>query len=105
MKTGMVAAEAAFDALTSKDRTKLRLIADYPMKLSKSWVWDELYRVRNIRPAFRWGLWIGLLYSALGTYVFRGKAPGPSATTAIITLFFQRNVKKFNIPARRNSHF
>ncbi|MBS41543.1 MAG: electron transfer flavoprotein-ubiquinone oxidoreductase, partial [Rhodospirillales bacterium] len=33
------------------------------------------YRVRNIRPAFRYGLWAGLIYSALDTYLFRGKAP------------------------------
>ena len=43
--------------------------------LEESWVWDELYRVRNIRPSFRSGLWAGLAYSALDTYVLRGSAP------------------------------
>jgi len=43
--------------------------------LRRSWIWDELYRVRNIRPSFRLGLWGGLLYSALDTYVLRGRAP------------------------------
>jgi electron-transferring-flavoprotein dehydrogenase len=38
-------------------------------------VWDELHRVRNIRPSFRWGLWGGITYSAIDTYVFQGKAP------------------------------
>jgi electron-transferring-flavoprotein dehydrogenase len=38
-------------------------------------LWDELNRVRNIRPSFRWGLWGGIAYSALDTYLFRGKAP------------------------------
>jgi len=52
-----------------------KVLTDYPTLLKKSWVWDELYRVRNIRPSFRWGLWIGLLYSALDSFVFRGKAP------------------------------
>ena len=31
--------------------------------------------MRNIRPAFHWGLWPALAYSALDTYVLRGKAP------------------------------
>jgi electron-transferring-flavoprotein dehydrogenase len=34
-----------------------------------------LFRARNIRPSFRWGLWIGILYSAIDTYIFRGYAP------------------------------
>ena len=38
-------------------------------------MWDELRRVRNIRPSFRWGLWAGLAYAALDTYVLRGAAP------------------------------
>ena len=72
MKTGMIAAEAAFAKLIG-DGSKV--LTDYPVLLKKSWVWDELYRVRNIRPSFRWGLWVGLLYSALDTFLFRGKAP------------------------------
>ena len=31
--------------------------------------------MRNLRPSFRWGLWGGMLYSGLDTYVLRGKAP------------------------------
>ena len=72
MKTGMIAAEAAFAKLNGEGS---KVLTDYPALLKESWVWDELYRVRNIRPSFRWGLWIGLLYSALDTFVLRGKAP------------------------------
>ena len=72
MKTGMVAAEAAFAALKSEGGNVLE---SYPDELKKSWVWDELYRVRNIRPSFRWGLWVGLLYSAIDTFLLRGRAP------------------------------
>ena len=72
MKTGMIAAEAAFAKLNAEGS---KVLTDYPALLKESWVWDELYRVRNIRPSFRWGLWIGLLYSALDTFVLRGKAP------------------------------
>jgi electron-transferring-flavoprotein dehydrogenase len=73
MKSGMVAAEAAFSALITGDGTPV--LSDYPDELAKSWVWDELRSVRNIRPSFRWGLWGGLAYSALDTYVLRGRAP------------------------------
>ena len=38
--------------------------------------------VRNIRPAFRWGLWAGLVHAALDTYVFRGRAPWTFGHTA-----------------------
>jgi len=47
----------------------------YRAALEASWVWSELTAVRNIRPAFRHGLWAGLAYAALDTYLLRGKAP------------------------------
>ena len=72
MKSGMVAAEATFEALQAGADGDL---ADYPTRLKNTWLWDELYRVRNIRPAFRWGLVGGLVYSGLDTYVLRGRAP------------------------------
>ena len=73
MKSGMLAAEAVFEALGAEDGPAE--VKSYETALRKSWIWDELYRVRNIRPAFRWGLWPGLVYSAIDTYVFRGRAP------------------------------
>jgi electron-transferring-flavoprotein dehydrogenase len=73
MKSGMVAAEAVFDALGRTDA--VTEVADYRQRLEQSWLWEELRQVRNIRPSFRWGLWGGIAYSALETYVFRGKAP------------------------------
>ena len=72
MKSAMIAAEAAFSALTTDGG---KVLDAYPEELRKSWVWEELYRVRNIRPAFRRGLWAGLAYAALDTYVLRGRAP------------------------------
>jgi electron-transferring-flavoprotein dehydrogenase len=73
MKSGMVAAEAAFEALRSG--AEAPSLDAYPEKLKASWLWDELYRVRNIRPSFHWGLWPAMAYSALDTYLLRGKAP------------------------------
>jgi len=69
MKSGMVAAETVFRRLSGEPG------AEVGQALQESWVWEELRRVRNIRPSFRWGLWAGLAYSALDTYVFRGCAP------------------------------
>jgi electron-transferring-flavoprotein dehydrogenase len=69
MKSGMVAAEAVFARLGGNAGAQVR------QALEQSWVWDELYRVRNIRPSFRLGLWGGLAYSAFDTFVLRGRAP------------------------------
>jgi len=74
MKTAMLGAEAVFDAITSDHPPKDGLPA-YTDAVLKSWVWDELYKVRNIRPSFHRGFWAGLVYSALDTYLFRGRAP------------------------------
>jgi electron-transferring-flavoprotein dehydrogenase len=74
MKSGMLAAEAVFDLLASGAEAGSEAVS-YPAALEKSWVWEELYKVRNIRPAFHWGMWAGLALSALDTYIFCGKAP------------------------------
>ncbi|MCW8914435.1 MAG: electron transfer flavoprotein-ubiquinone oxidoreductase [Magnetovibrio sp.] len=47
----------------------------YPESLKKSWLWTELYKSRNIRPSFHKGLWMGIAYSAVDTYLFGGRAP------------------------------
>jgi electron-transferring-flavoprotein dehydrogenase len=76
MKSGMVAAETVLRRLSGD------LTADYHAALASSWVWPELYGVRNIRPGFRWGLWLGLAHAALDTYIFRGHAPWTMRYTA-----------------------
>jgi electron-transferring-flavoprotein dehydrogenase len=73
MKSGMVAAEAVFAAVAAGRGADEA--TEYPEKLRQSWLWDELYQVRNIKPSFSWGLWAAIAYSALDTYVFRGRAP------------------------------
>ena len=72
MKSGMTAAEAIFEHLQAAGGAEA---VGYPERLKHTWVWDELYRVRNIRPAFRWGLYAAIAYGALDTYLLRGKAP------------------------------
>ncbi|MBK8182678.1 MAG: electron transfer flavoprotein-ubiquinone oxidoreductase [Candidatus Competibacteraceae bacterium] len=73
MKSGILAADSVFAAVAA-DR-KADELSDYPEQLRQSWLWRELHEVRNIKPAFSWGLWAAIAYSALDTYLFRGKAP------------------------------
>ena len=74
MKSGMVAAEAVYDALAG-DAGGACEVEDYRKQLEDTWVWKELRTVRNIRPSFRWGLWGGMLYGGIDTYLLRGHAP------------------------------
>jgi electron-transferring-flavoprotein dehydrogenase len=73
MKSGMLAAEAAFEALTSG--AERPVLENYPERFEKSWLKEELHVVRNTRPAFKWGMWPALAFNAVDTYLFRGKAP------------------------------
>ncbi len=73
MQSAMLAADAVVALLA--DAEGGREAQAYPLALRDNWLWDELHRVRNVRPAFKWGLWGGLAYGALDTFLFRGKAP------------------------------
>ena len=79
IKSAMVAAEAVFELLPveydEENPGEALEATAYPEDLKKSWVWSELHKVRNIRPAFQKGLWMGLTNGALESYVLRGMAP------------------------------
>ena len=84
MKSGMVAAESVFKELTkeknvAEKHAAAKGVADtvvgYETALKNSWVWQELSVARNIRPAFRRGLWCGLAYSAVDLFLLRGRTP------------------------------
>jgi electron-transferring-flavoprotein dehydrogenase len=72
MKSGMLAAESIVAHFEKNKNDECIL---YSEKIKKSWIWKELYQSRNIRPAMGFGLWTGLFYSALETYIFRGHTP------------------------------
>ena len=73
MKSGIMAAEAVADALA---HGKPAEPASYTARFEASWLHPELHGARNIRPAFaKWGLFGGIAYSALDTFVLRGRAP------------------------------
>ncbi len=75
MKSAMLAAEAVYELLGDEAEAQGGEAKGYSAKFKQSWVYDELYKVRNIRPSFRWGLWPAMIYSAIDTFLFRGRAP------------------------------
>ncbi|HET6802759.1 MAG TPA: electron transfer flavoprotein-ubiquinone oxidoreductase [Casimicrobiaceae bacterium] len=63
MKTGMLAAEAAFSALG--DGRSHDVLTDYEAAWRRSWVYEDLYQVRNVKPGLRWGMWLGTLHGGV----------------------------------------
>ncbi|MEC9411164.1 MAG: electron transfer flavoprotein-ubiquinone oxidoreductase [Pseudomonadota bacterium] len=60
MKSGMLAAEAAFDYFAAESEGGKHLLMEYPIKLNDSWVWKELEKVRNFKPLLsRFGNLVG----------------------------------------------
>lgn len=74
MKSAMLAAEAVFELLAD-EQSEEREAMGYASRFEQSWLKDELYKVRNVRPSFRWGLWPAMIYSAIDTFLFGGRAP------------------------------
>src|SRR5437899_627995 len=68
LKSGMLAAEAAFEALAAGKTGGDELIA-YPVKLKASWIWKDLDKVRNVKPALRWGTTLGTLYGGMDMWL------------------------------------
>ena len=63
MKTGMLGAEAAFAALAA-GRAQDEL-ATYGEAFRKSWVYEDLYKVRNVKPGLSWGMWAGTIHGGI----------------------------------------
>ena len=66
MKSGMVAAESIAKHLEGASTFGTECTS-YAENLKQTWLWDELYAVRNIRPGFHKGLWFGLINAAWQT--------------------------------------
>ncbi len=69
IKSGMLAADAVFDALAARDVSEAHLSA-YQKNFKKSWAGRELRRVRNFHQAFESGLVIGMLHTGLQMLTF-----------------------------------
>jgi electron-transferring-flavoprotein dehydrogenase len=64
IKSGMLAAETAFDAMVKSDFSKATL-ATYADKVEKSWIKKELWAVRNFHQGFEHGFWRGMFHAGL----------------------------------------
>jgi electron-transferring-flavoprotein dehydrogenase len=73
IKSGMMAGDAAFDAIAA-ERSRDELSA-YPAAFEASWLHDELHRARNFKPLLDKGLVTGAVLFGIDQLVFRGKAP------------------------------
>jgi len=72
MKSGMLAAEAAIEALKADGGGEL---TRYPEAFRASWLHDELHRARNFKPWMSKGLLTGTLMVGIDQVLFKGRAP------------------------------
>src|SRR5258707_7935204 len=79
IKSGMLAAETAFDALKKNDFSAAAL-SQYQKKVDSSWIKDELWKVRNMHQGFERGLYAGMFHTGLqlvtGGHGLRNRYPG-----------------------------
>ena len=73
IKTGMLAAEAAYDAIVA-GRQGDELSA-YPAAFEKSWLYEELNKSRNFKSWFKKGLVTASIMNGLEQFVLRGNIP------------------------------
>lgn len=73
IKTGMLAADAAFAAL-GEGRQGDEL-ASYPAAFEQSWLHEELHVARNFKPWMSKGLYLGTIMTGIDQILFKGKAP------------------------------
>ncbi|RZI87872.1 MAG: electron transfer flavoprotein-ubiquinone oxidoreductase, partial [Variovorax sp.] len=73
IKTGMLAAEAAFDAVQA-GRQHDELTA-YPEAFEKSWLYTELNKARNFKAWFGKGLFVATLMNGVEQWLFKGRMP------------------------------
>jgi electron-transferring-flavoprotein dehydrogenase len=73
MKSGMLAADAVFDAIASGRSHDV--LEQYPREFERSWLHAELHRARNFKPWMDKGLWLGTLMFGIDQIMLRGRAP------------------------------
>ena len=70
MKSGIIAAESIIEHI--QDNKPLSI---YETKFNKSWVYKELYKARNVKPSFNWGLIPAILFTGIDQILFGGNLP------------------------------
>jgi electron-transferring-flavoprotein dehydrogenase len=64
IKSGMLAAETAFEAL-KKDDFSAATLGTFQQKIESSWIKDELWKVRNFHQGFEHGFWRGMIHAGI----------------------------------------
>jgi electron-transferring-flavoprotein dehydrogenase len=64
IKSGMLAAETAFEALKKSD-TSASALSDFQRRVESSWIKEELWKVRNFHQGFEHGFWAGMFHAGL----------------------------------------
>jgi electron-transferring-flavoprotein dehydrogenase len=75
MKSGMLAAETIFAALKKNDVTA-QALSSYDEKVNSSFIKTDLYKVRNMRQAFKSGFYMGGIKASLMTVTGGSFPPG-----------------------------
>jgi len=74
IRSGMLAAEAIYEALKAEKATSVAGLWGYDTRVRDSEIWKELWKVRNIRPAFQKGFVYGGMVHMMATGSM-GRAP------------------------------
>ena len=64
IKSGMLAAETAFEAL-KKDDSSPAMLGEFQKKVESSWIKEELWKVRNLHQGFEHGMFAGMFHTGL----------------------------------------
>ena len=73
MKSGMLAAEAAYEAVTGgRQHDEL---SDYPEAFENIWLYKELNKSRNFKAWFKYGLRVGTLMNGVEQFALKGNFP------------------------------
>jgi electron-transferring-flavoprotein dehydrogenase len=79
IKSGMLAAETAFEALKKGDSSAATLSA-FQKRVESSWIKEELWKVRNFHQGFEHGFWTGMFHAGIqqftGGHGLRNRYPG-----------------------------
>jgi electron-transferring-flavoprotein dehydrogenase len=79
IKSGMLAAETAFEALRKNDFSSAAL-GTFQQHVEASWIKEELWKVRNFHQGFEHGFWPGMFHAGLQQFTggrgLRNRYPG-----------------------------
>ena len=73
IKTGMLAAEAAYDAIVAGRQSDV--LTAYETSFEQSWLYDELWKARNFKTWFKKGLSTATIMNGIEQFLLKGNIP------------------------------